>query len=118
MAHGGGQSRIGDQRRRVGDVSGAVASERLGEALEGAAGDDVAGADSAGRLLGGDDGVGFGQLLAPALASGFGREQYREVRGSASNPLTWTTLTPVSAARSWKASIVRRTNGISPVRST
>ena len=86
MAHGGGEPRIGDQRRRVGDVAGAVATERLGEALQGAAGDDVAGADSAGRLIGGDDGVGFGQLLAPALAGGLGREQDAEVRGQRLEP--------------------------------
>ena len=48
----GGETGIGDQRRRVGDLAGALPAERLGEALQGAAGDDVAGADPA-RAAGG-----------------------------------------------------------------
>ncbi len=38
--------------------------------------------------------------------------------GSASNPHTCTSLTPASVARASKSSMIRRTNGISPVRST
>ena len=38
--------------------------------------------------------------------------------GSDSKPLTCTTFTPASAAGASNSSIVRRTNGISPVRST
>jgi hypothetical protein len=56
--------------------------------------------------------------MVTRFGGGLSGERDPEVGESASNPQTCTILTPAARARASKAAFMRRTKGISPMRST